>query len=193
MDSVELAERALSQIQATGQNFNPPELVERFKRNAGRAMQAIIVQRLEAGGIPLEQQKSSRYRWGEGIVLNRNSRVGVGFWSNMPPSQLEDLRQVMSEDSAIFLFCFYQVSQARLHVWAIPDTLAIRALETIPDNKTGSRTVYIDPNEQRLKGARDSPDLSPYYRVVSLSESECEALAAGIKQDAAAKELPASP
>lgn len=191
MNSAELAEQALNQIQTAEAEFNPPELHERFRRNAGRAMQEIVAQRLKEGGTPLEQQKGSRYRWGEGIILNRNSRVGVGFWSNMPRSQLDDLRQVMSERPAIFLFCFYQLDEARLHVWAIPDELAIRALSTVPDNKTGSRTVYIDPADQRLKYASDSPDLSPFYRLVELSDAECEALAAGIKQDAAAKELSA--
>jgi len=189
MNSAELAANVLSQLESTETAFAPPELDEKGKRNAGRMMQEIVCQRLRAGGATLTKQRSSRYAWGDGIILNRNGRVGGGFWTNVPPSQLADLRQVMADQPAIFLFGYFELSCNRLHVWAIPDDVAIRTLATIPENQSGVITVYIKLNDQRIKDAADSPDLRPYYREIALSESEIEALAASIKQDTAAKEL----
>ncbi len=189
MNSAELAANVLSQLESTDLAFNPPELDEKGKRNAARMMQEIVCQRLRAGGRTLEKQRGSRYAWGDGIVLIRNGRVGGGFWTNVPPSQLEDLRRVMADHPAIFLFGYFDPSLDKLHVWAIPDDIAIRTLATIPENQSGVKTVYIKLNEQRIKDAEDSPDLRAYYRELALSAPEIEAFAASIKQDAAAKEL----
>jgi hypothetical protein len=189
MNSAELAAKVLSQLESTDSAFNPPELDEKGKRNAGRMMQEIICNRLRASGSTLTRQRNSRYEWGEGIILNRNGRVGGGFWTNVPPSQLIDLRQVIADQPAVFLFGYFEISRNRLHAWAIPDDVAIRALATLPENQTGVKTVYIKLNEQRIKDAEDSPDLRPYYRQLALSDTEIEALVASIKQDTAAKEL----
>lgn len=192
MNSAELAANALSQLELNEIAFNPPELDEKAKRNAGRTMQEIVCQRLQAGGERLTKQRGSRYTWRGGIILNRNNRSGGGFWTNVPPSQLEDLRRVMADHPAIFLFAYFEPSLNTLHAWAIPDDVAIRTLTTIPVNQSGSKTVYIKVNEQRIKDALDSPDLRPYYKKITLSEIEVEALVAGIKQDSAAKELDAA-
>ena len=109
----------------------------------------------------------------------------------MPPSQLEDLRQVTADHPAIFLFCYYEIPQGKLHVWAVPDEVAIRSLATVQENQSGVKTVFIDLRTQRFSYASDAPDLTPYYREIELSEAEIEALAASVKQDAAAKELAA--
>lgn len=152
-------------------------------------MQEIVCQRLRAGGATLEKQRGSRYSWGDGIVLIRNGRIGGGFWTNIPPSQLDDLRRVMADHPAIFLFGYFDPTLDKLHVWAIPGDVAIRTLATIPENQSGVKTVYIKLDEQRIKDADDSPDLRPYYKELALSASETEAFAASIKQDTAAKEL----
>ncbi|TWU54897.1 5-methylcytosine-specific restriction enzyme B [Rubripirellula tenax] len=192
MNSDELSAKALTQISATGLEFDAPPLGEKLKRNAGKVMKEIPLQRLQAGGEPLNQQRGSRYQWGEGIILNRNSRVGGGFWTNMPPSQLEDLRQVTADHPAIFLFCYYEITDGKLHVWAIPDEVAFRSLATVQENQSGVKTVFIDLRTQRFSYASDAPDLTSYYREINLSDAEIEALAASVKQDAAAKELAVS-
>lgn len=130
MNSAELAANALSQLELNEIAFNPPELDEKAKRNAGRTMQEIVCQRLQAGGERLTKQRGSRYTWRGGIILNRNNRSGGGFWTNVPPSQLEDLRRVMADHPAIFLFAYFEPSLNTLHAWAIPDDVAIRTLTT---------------------------------------------------------------
>jgi hypothetical protein len=192
MNSAELATEALSQLESTAVAFRLPKLDEQGKRNAGRVMQAIICNRLQAGGSKLTRQKNSRYAWNDGIILNRTSRVAGGFWTNVPPSQLTDLRRVMAEQPAIFLFTFFDVEGRKLHAWAIPDDLAIRALESIPKNQSGMKTIYITLNEQRIRNAEYSHDLRPYYREMQLSEPEIEAMAASIKLDSAAKGIDTS-
>ncbi|QEG40777.1 hypothetical protein [Roseimaritima ulvae] len=189
MNSDELSVKALTQVSIAEFEFEAPPLCEKVKRNAGKVMKEIPVQRLQAGGQQLSQQRGSRYQWGEGIILNRNSRVSGGFWTNMPSSQLEDLRQVTADYPAIFLFCYYEIPQSKLHVWAVPDEVAIRSLATVPENQSGVKTVFIDLRTQRFSYADDAPDLTPYYREIDLSDAEIEALTASIKQDAAAKEL----
>jgi MoxR-like ATPase len=191
MNSDELSAKALTQISITDFEFKSPLLGEKVKRNAGKVMKEIPLQRLQAGGQKLSQQRGSRYQWGEGILLNRNSRVADGFWSNMPPSQLDELRQVTVDHPAIFLFCHFSIDEGQMHVWAIPDHVAFRCLATVPENKSGLKTIYIDIGTQRFSYASDAPDLTPYYREIDLSETEIEALAASVKQDAAAKEFAA--
>lgn len=109
MNSAELAANVLSQLESSETAFNPPELDEKGKRNAARMMQEIVCQRLRAGGATLEKQRGSRYLWGDGIILIRNGRVGGGFLTNVPPSQLDDLRRVMADHPAIFLFGYSHV------------------------------------------------------------------------------------
>ncbi len=89
------------------------------KRNAGAVMKEIVVQRLAASGSPVEKQKHSRYKWEGGIILSRNTRVGNGFGSNMPSSQLATLHQLMSAAPSLFLFCYFDVEPGFLHTWAI--------------------------------------------------------------------------
>lgn len=139
MNSAELSNKALAQISVADFEFDTPALSEKGKRNAGKVMKEILLQRLQSGGEDLQRERGSRYWWGEGIVLNRNSRVGGGFWTNMPPSQLDDLRQVTADHPAIFLFCYFEVAKHKLHVWAIPDDVTIRSLATVPENKSGGR------------------------------------------------------
>lgn len=192
MNSAELSTLALSSISSSDFEFAPPTLSERGKRNAGKVMKEIPVQRLQVGGQEMVRDRGSRYWWGDGIIINRNSRVGGGFWTNMPPSQLADLRQVTADHPAIFLFCYFELSEEKMHVWAIPDEVTIQSLATVPENQSGVKTVYIDLRTQRFSQAEDSPDLTPYYREVPMTEGEKESLAAAIKQDTAAKELDAT-
>lgn len=189
MNSAELSASALSQLELADGAFRAPELNERQRRNAGRVMQEIVIQRLQTGGTEIVRQRGARYEWGEGIILNRNTRVGDGFWTTMPSAQLNDLRQITADHPAIFLFCFFEVAEENLHVWAIPDDVALRTLATVPENQSGVKTIYISLVNQRLKDASDSPDLRSYYRLIKLAALEKEALASSIKQDAAAKEL----
>jgi len=189
MNSTELSAKVLTQLAVENADFLPPKLGEKQKRNAGNVMKEIPLQRLQASGQQLVRQRGLRYQWGDGIILNRNSRVGVSFWTNMPPSQLEELRQVTADHPSIFLFCYFEVAQGKMHAWAIPDDIAIRAIATIPINKSALQTIIIDLKAHRISHANDSPDLIPYYREILLSTAEKEALAASIKQDTAAKEL----
>lgn len=189
MNSSEFSDRVLDHLALATNAFVPPPLNEMQKRNAGAVMKEIVVQRLGAGGTPIERQKNSRYKWEGGIILNRNSRVGNGFWSNIPPSQLADLNRLMPAGPSIFLFCHFDVEEAVLHTWAVPDTVALSAITTIPENQSGMRTLYIDVSEHRLSNASEATDLKPFYRLISLTQVEVESLAAGIKQDVAAREL----
>lgn len=187
MNSSELATKALSQLESTAVAFRLPKLDEQGKRNAGRVMQEVICNRLQADGSILKRQRGSRYAWNDGIILNRTSRVAGGFWTNIPPSQVTDLRRVMADQPAIFLFTQFDVEGKALHVWAIPADLGIRILDSIAENQSGMKTIYLTPNEQRIRSAKYSHDLQPYYREMHLSETEIEALAASIKLDSAAK------
>jgi hypothetical protein len=90
------------------------------------------------------------------------------------------------------LFCYFAISQSKLHVWAIPDDIAIQTIAKIPINKSDLRTIIIDPNVHRICQVNDSPHLLQFYRELTLNTAELDALAAGIKQDAAAKELAAA-
>lgn len=192
MNSADLSAKALSPISIADFEFDAPVLSEKGKRNAGKVMKEIPLQRLQSGGKKLHRDRGSRYWWGEGIVMNRNSRVGGGFWTNMPPSQLDDLRQVTADHPAIFLFCYFEIPKHKLHVCAIPDEVTLRSLATVPENQSGVKTVYIDLRTQRFSQAAEALDLTSYYREIMLTDGERESLAAAIKQDAAAKELSAA-
>ena len=192
MNSIELSAKVLTQLAIGNPGFAPPKLSEKQKRNAGNVMQEIPLQRLQAGGQKLVRQRGLRYQWGDGIILNRNSRVGDTFWTNMPPAQLEELKKLAASSPSIFLFCYFVISQSKLHVWAIPDDIAIQTIAKIPINKSNLRTIIIDPNVHRICQVNDSPHLLQFYRELTLNTAELDALAAGIKQDAAAKELAAA-
>lgn len=189
MNSTELSAKVLRQLAVNNADFTPPKLSEKQKRNAANVMQEIPLQRLQASGQQLVRQRGLRYKWGDGIILNRNSRVGDTFWTNMPPAQLDELKKLTASNPSIFLFCYFAISQSKLHVWAIPDDIAIQTIAKIPINKSELRTIIIDPNVHRICQVSDSPFLLPFYREIQLSTAELESLAAGIKQDAAAKEF----
>lgn len=192
IDSSELSKQILQQMAQVPDNFVAPTIDEKLRRNAGRVMQEIIRQRLQSGGTDLIQQKNSRYAWGDGIILNRNSRIGDLFWTNMPPTQITDLMQVASEKPAVFLFCFFDMEDKRIDCWALPDKLAFRSFATIQVSQSGPKNIVIDRATNRLRNAGDSPDLTPYFQSVSLTAEEVNAIAAAIKQDAASKEVIAS-
>lgn len=190
-DSSELSMQILLQMERTPSSFVVPPIEEKFRRNAGRVMQEVIRQRLQSGGKELVQQKNSRYAWGEGVILNRNSRVGYMFWTNLPPSQIADLMQVASQKPAVFLFCFFDTVEGKVDCWALPDKIAFRSLATISPSQSGPKTVVIDRETNRIRNAGDSPDLTPYRRSIKLTSDETNVLAAAIKQDAALKEISA--
>lgn len=192
IDSSELSKQILQQIAQMPANFVAPPIEEKLRRNAGRVMQEIIRQRLQSGGTELIQQKNSRYAWGDGVILNRNSRVGDLFWTNLPPAQITDLMQVASEKPAVFLFCFFDMEDKKVDCWALPDKLAFRSFATITVSQSGPKNIVIDRATNRLRNAGDSPDLTPYFQSVSLTAEEVNAIAAAIKQDAASKEVIAS-
>jgi len=189
MNSNEFSDRVLTQLFVANDTFAPPPLNEMQKRNASAVMKEIVVQRLAAGGSSVERERHSRYKWDGGIILSRNSRVGSGFWSNMPSSQLASLLQLMSTGPALFLFCHFDVEGGILHTWAVPDTVALESIASIPENQSELKTLYIDLANHCLKNASYAPNLEPYYRKTLLTDVEKESLAAGIKQDTAAKEL----
>ena len=189
IDSSELSKRILQQISQTPAGFVAPQIDEKIKRNAARVMQEIVRQRLQSGGTDLVQQKNSRYAWGDGVILNRNSRVGDLFWTNLPPAQITELMQVASEKPAVFLFCFFDMEEKKIDCWALPDKLAFRSFATITVSQSGPKNIVIDRATNRLRNAGDSPDLTPHFRSLSLSTDEVNAIAAAIKQDAAAKEV----
>jgi len=184
MNSTELSAKVLTQLAIDNAGFVPPKLSEKQKRNAGNVMQEIPLQRLQAVGKKLVRQRGLRYQWGDGIILNRNSRVGDTFWTNMPPVQLDELKKLAASNPSIFLFCYFAISQSKLHVWAIPDDIAIQTIAKIPINKSDSRTIIIDPDVHRICQVNDSPHLLQFYRELTLTTAELDALAAGIKQDA---------
>ena len=192
IDSSELSKQILQQMAQMPANFVAPTIDEKLRRNAGRVMQEIIRQRLQSGGTDLVQQKNSRYAWGNGVILNRNSRVGDLFWTNLPPAQITDLMQVASEKPAVFLFCFFDMEDKKVDCWALPDKLAFRSFATITVSQSGPKNIVIDRATNRLRNAGDSPDLTPYFQSVSLTAEEVNAIAAAIKQDAASKEVIAS-
>ncbi|MEY4565083.1 MAG: hypothetical protein RLY14_53 [Planctomycetota bacterium] len=192
IDSSELSKQILQQMAQMPANFVAPPIEEKLRRNAGRVMQEIIRQRLQSGGTELIQQKNSRYAWGDGVILNRNSRVGDLFWTNLPPAQITDLMQVASEKPAVFLFCFFDMEDKKVDCWALPDKLAFRSFATITVSQSGPKNIVIDRATNRLRNAGDSPDLTPYFQSVSLTAEEVNAIAAAIKQDAASKEVIAS-
>jgi hypothetical protein len=189
IDSSELSEQILQQISKAPASFVAPQIEEKIKRNAARVMQEIVRQRLQSGGTDLVQQKNSRYAWGDGVILNRNSRVGDLFWTTLPPAQITDLMQVASEKPAVFLFCFFDMKEKKIDCWALPDKLAFRSFATITLSQSGPKTIVIDRATNRLRNAGDSPDLTPHLRSFSLTGDEVDAIAAAIKQDTASKEV----
>ena len=188
-DSTALAKQILQQMAQTPANFAVPPIEEKFRRNAGRVMQEIVRQRLQSSGTELVQQKSSRYAWGDGIILNRNSRVGDLFWTNLPPAQISELMQLASANPSVFLFCFFDTEEKMIDCWALPDKLAFRSFATISAGQSGTKNVVIDRSTNRLRNAGDSPDLTPYFHSAPLTAEEVNAIAAAIKQDAASKEI----
>lgn len=151
--SSELSTQLLSQIRLAPEAFVASELDEKKKRNAGKAMQSVVAQRLEAGGTKLHRQKGARYRWSDGIILQRNSRVHTGFWSNMLASQLDEMRTLSQDSPVVFLFVHFDLEKGELHVWAIPDEVAIPALDTVPENKSGFKGMVIETSVHEFKDA----------------------------------------
>lgn len=152
-DSTELSKQILQQMVQTPTNFVVPPIEEKFRRNAGRVMQEIIRQRLQSGGKELVQQRSSRYTWGDGVILNRNSRVGDLFWTSLPPAQINELMQIASVNPAVFLFCFFDMEAKRIDCWALPDKLAFRSFATIPESQSGPKNIVIDRTTNRLRNS----------------------------------------
>ncbi|XZE45212.1 McrB family protein [Pirellulaceae bacterium SH467] len=102
---------------------------------------------------------------------------------------MTELKQVASEKPAVFLFCFFDVTDKKIDCWAIPDELAFRMFATINEGKSGTKNIQIDRTTNRLKGTGYAPDLAPHFRSVPLSDDELNAVSAAIKQDAASKEI----
>ncbi len=191
MDSKELSQNVLNQLNCASHQFFAPEIDEKVRRNSGRMMQEIVRQRMQAGGVEFLQTKNTSYQWGEGIVLNRNSRVNEYFWTNYHPSKIKELMHLASAKPTIFLFCYFDCSGGILDSWALPSDLAFRLFSTNEPLQSGAKMIIIDRETNRLRNAIDSPSLVPYYRRIELTSGEIDSLAASIKQDAAAKEIAA--
>ena len=189
MNSSDFASQVLNQMSQANIAFKAPPLNEMQKRNAGAVMKEVILQRLASSGATIEGQKGSRFSWNDGVVLNRNSRVGLGFWSSIPSTQIVNLQQAMAGKPATFLLCHFDVENGALHTWAVPNDVAMKSIATIPDGSSRHKTLYIEIGKHRFKNASFSPDLEPYYQKIDLTSVEIDALASGVKQDLAAREL----
>ncbi len=126
MNSVQLSNLALNAMGLPNATFIASDLDERLQQNTARVMKEVISQRLISDGAELFRQKGSRYKWQGGLVVNRNSRVSAGFWTKVN-SDLNELPDPRPEIPAILLFCHFSISEEKLHVWAIPDDVAIHA------------------------------------------------------------------
>lgn len=179
----------LTALSASPESFVPPEFDEKSRRNTGNCMLNVVTQRLGSGEKRLGRQKGSLFGWEDGNILIRNSRVASGFWSNMFTNQLDELNKLAEQSPTVYLFCHFDIQETVIHVWAIPEPVIFRAMESVELNKSDRKTVFIDLNAHKIHGSATSEDMRQFYVRINLTQEEAVALVAAEKTDDVAKQL----
>jgi hypothetical protein len=75
--------RVLDAIKKTPNDFVTADLDEKRRNNAAKAMMAVVLGRLANAGAAPEHLKHTRYRWWDGVISVRNSRIVDHHWSGI--------------------------------------------------------------------------------------------------------------
>ena len=162
---------------------------DRRRRNGGRCMTALSCARLGQSGNQPEHVRHSLFKWNDGFIGLRNSRVADQFWTNLLPSVSEELHSLADKGPVAYLFLHWDLEPGVLHAWAVPEDIAAAAVANVPrDAVTGRRTILISPEDHQLKSSPEAPSFAPYYSRVELSSFEREKLLEAIKTDDNGKE-----
>ena len=122
--------------------------------------------------------------WQGGVIDICNSRVSVGFWTNLFGSVEQRLHSLGESQPVVYLLLHWEVDVGVLHAWAIPEDVFSAAVGPIPkDRVTGRRTIEISPEDHQLKHAPNAPSFAPFYVRADLTEPERAKLLEAIKTD----------
>jgi hypothetical protein len=164
------------------------------ERNAAKAMEAIICQRLfERSGHQARKRNATRtettYEWKEGIFNSRNIADRPYSWTNLRRSVANRLHESAKGRPVAYLLAYSDPADTTtLGVWVIPEPILYDSLAGLSLKRDGAGyAIAIYPGEQRIRAHAASPNMTPYFQELSLSPRELQVLRESRELDARAK------
>ncbi|PQO37836.1 hypothetical protein DTL21_07805 [Bremerella cremea] len=185
-----LAKQVLESLSIPVSTFPEIAIVEDQRSNAAKCMVQLFCNRISAGSYLPEQIKIGAYKWRDGTLILRNSRVGEHHWSSLGTTVVETLHADARSQPLVYVLTHWDVEQGTLHVWAIPEPVAYTFLSELPTGQDGTRkTIKLFPSNHAVKDAPSSGDLSRYYLKLTLSLKERSKLSEAVKIDKTVKKI----
>jgi hypothetical protein len=190
MNHAEFAQQILTQFTKLPSLLPRIEVSDSRRRNAGRCMAALALNRLSQNGdAPKQNDEAPKraqtfFEWRGGVIALRNSRIADGFWTNLVPSVEEEVHSLAGRQPVAFLLLHWAIDDAVIHAWAIPEDVARAAFASLKkDATTGRKTVFISVSDNQLKDAPDAPSFAPYYVRAEITDAEKAKLVEAVKTD----------
>ncbi|MFO0905861.1 MAG: hypothetical protein U0939_22830 [Pirellulales bacterium] len=121
-------------------------------------------------------------------MINIRNAVKDHHWTNLRLSFVERFRESMNGGPAVYVMTAWLPSDTGVHVWVIPEEVVYEALPHHPIGKLKEkRTVCIIPGTHKFERCSASPDLAPYYELITWTPAELSRLVEAVKLDEAAR------
>ncbi len=184
MSNPEYAHQILSLLQKSPTTLPPIKIDDSRRRNAGRCMTDLACNRLAQGGERPQHLHHTTFEWHGGVIALRNSRVADHFWSTSRDPVLQQIHELAEKQPVVYLLLHWDLDEAALHVWAVPENVAFEAFTKLPPGSRGDeKSVQIGTDDHQLQHAPGAPSFAPYYTRAALTEAEQEKLLEAIKTD----------
>ncbi|MDB5342470.1 MAG: hypothetical protein JWP89_847 [Schlesneria sp.] len=191
MDSPEnesgYAARALNALSTAPSSIQSVTIDDGKTRNAAGCMTEFLRARLAGSGNETQSIERTTFRWSDGYINLRNS-VKAFSWTNLRLTFVESFEALSSDKPAAYLFTAWQPENVGCHVWVVPASIVHAVLSQLPVGQLkDKRTVTIFPEKNVFQQCLNSPDLSPYHRIVDWSHDERAKLVEAAKIDEASR------
>ena len=192
MDQTEYVSIVLEALSQSTDDVPASEFNEDSKRNAATCMTMVLCNRLSKSGQIAEPVGRTTFEWNQGVVNFRNAVRGY-LWTNLRTTFTDQMHTEAAHRPVAYVMAAWLPSESAMHVWTIPESTVYDALPNHALSKDGEkRTFAITPAKHQFERCEDSPDLTPYYRLLELSEKESSQLNEAAKVDQLVRDRKAS-
>jgi hypothetical protein len=160
-----------------------------MRGNFSRLMIELISRRLQSSGARFEHHKHSIYRWGEGFISAKHSRVSESHWSTAYPRQVYAFAGYTANAPAVYFFTHLDRETSSLHFWVVPEPEFRGIYDLLPENRDHTiRILYIEPNTHRVLRSSTSIVFNQFAGRIELLPDEVRKINEAIAADDAQKD-----
>ena len=133
----------------------------------------------EPSKMPDRKWNEKTYAWRRGVFASRNFSDDPEYaWAAVYKTVAGRMHQDANSRPAAYVIACYKPHDTAFEVWAIPEPVLFKCLESMSLDKHEKYTIVIDKkeNEQIIRNSK-SPDLTQYHRRCELNQDETATLA----------------